>query len=287
MRLVILMAVSAAVFACWAPANAADDGVVIQTRELVLVRHGNNEACLIPAGGYGDFQVSEEAATLSLTGVDLGTGSQRVLGKGITRVCWEPSGGGTLVTFDFAQPPVSSLVNAVPGTEIRPGLPQVVAGFYFDEQPKESRPYPVLGSHHPGKAQPQNDPYGNYQLPKFKAPKYSDALVTLSVHNVDFRDVLWLMSEIGNVSIMLDPYWADEPTGSRRPPGAGADPGGGGGGNGGSGYRGGGDFIPAAPREGTGNLSLNFQDVPFDLALDLIVMSVGLVKVDIYPGDLS
>lgn len=288
MRLVSLAALAVAILAFWSPASAAHSGIVLETPKFVLVRHGNNEACLIPAAGYSAFEVGENSAKLNLTGVELGKGSKRVLGKGITRVSWEPAGSGTEVTFEFAQQPISTLVNAVSGSEIRPDLPQVVAGFYFEEEPQNSRPYPVLGSHHPGETGPREDPYGHYKLPKFKPAKYSDALVTLNVRNVDFRDVLWLMSEIGNVSIILDPYWADEPTGSRRPPGAGADPGGGsGGGDGGSGFRGGGDFIPAAPREGTGNLSLRFNDVPFDTALDLIIMSVGLVKVDIYPGDLS
>ncbi len=170
---------------------------------------------------------------------------------------------------------------------MRPGVPQVVAGFYFNPAEAQSRPYPVLGSRKPGSSSAASDPHGGYELPELPESKYSDALVNLSVRNTDFRDVLWLMSEIGNVSIVLDPYWADEPTGSRREVGGGVDPGGGGGSEGGPGYRPAGQFNPAAPREGTGNLSLNFKDVPFDLALDLVIMSVGLVKVDIYPGDLG
>jgi hypothetical protein len=158
----------------------------------------------------------------------------------------------------------------------------VIVGFTFEDG-ADGHGYPVVGTQRPRHAEDE-DVYGSYQLPKFPKVRYSDALVTLRVRNVDFRDVLWLMSEIGGVSIVLDPYWADEPTGSRRPPGGGADPGAGGGGESGPGFRGAGDYIPAAPREGTGLLSLNFEDVPFDLALDLIIMSVGLVKVDIWPG---
>jgi hypothetical protein len=106
----------------------------------------------------------------------------------------------------------------------------------------------------------------------------------LKVRNVDFRDVLWLMSDIGGITIVLDPYWDDEPTGSRRQVGGGASGDGGGGAGGGGGFGTGGSPPPFAPREGTGRLTLNFQEVPFDQALDLILMTVGLVKVDIYPN---
>ena len=82
---------------------------------------------------------------------------------------------------------------------------------------------------------------------------------------------------------MLDPYWDQEPTGSRRPVGGGAGGDGGGGSGGGPGYRPGGVFLPSFPSSGGGDLSLNFYEVPFDTALDLILMSVGLVKVDIWP----
>ena len=121
---------------------------------------------------------------------------------------------------------------------------------------------------------------GNYELPEMAPVKYSDALVTLNVNGVDFRDVLWFLSEVGNVSIMLDPYWADEPTGNGRPVGAGADPAPGGGGDE-PGFRGAGGFVPGMMREGTGNLSLNFENVPFDRALELVVMAAGLVMVEI------
>ncbi len=138
---------------------------------------------------------------------------------------------------------------------------------------------------------------GRYQLPPFPYKyKYSDALVSLSLVNTDFRDVLMLLSEIGNVSIVLDPYWEDEPTGGRRRPGG---PGGlgGGGGDGGGGEGGGGDggggqsgfreasiFQARLPRSGTGNLTLNLENVPFDLALDLVLTAVNLEKIDVYPG---
>lgn len=265
----------------------ADYEIVVDRPELMVVRNGTNESLYIPGEGYSAVEYTDSGASFVLEGQALGSGSQRVTGSGISRISWEPAEDGTLVEVTCATAPASSIINAIPGTELRPGVPQVVAGFYFNPADTESKPYPVLGSRKPGGSATGPDPHGEYRLPKLPEARYSDALVNLSVRNTDFRDVLWLMSEIGNVSIVLDPYWADEPTGSRRQVGGGADPGTGGGGDGGSGFRPAGDFIPAAPREGTGNLSLNFKDVPFDLALDLVIMSVGLVKVDIYPGDLD
>jgi hypothetical protein len=268
----------------------ADYEVVVDRPELMIVRNGVDQSLYIPGEAYSEVEYGETGATFRLVGGPEGSGSQRVMGEGISRVSWQPAddGEGTLVEVQFTTAPASSIINAIPGSEMRPYMPQVVAGFYFNPAESPAKPYPVLGSRKPGGHASGPDPHGEYKLPRLPESRYSDALVNLSVRNVDFRDVLWLMSEIGNVSIVLDPYWADEPTGSRRTVGGGADPGAGGGsGDGGAGYRGAGDFVPAAPREGTGNLSLNFKDVPFDLALDLVIMSVGLVKVDIYPGDLD
>jgi len=265
-------------------AGIAGDGVIVQEPELVVQRQGNIETCALPGDGYRAFSVDDNSASFLVEERLLPAGHKRIAGHGIQRVSWEPVAGDTLVTVEFKAPPSFTLINAVDGTELRPTTPQVIAGFGFEPKAETGYSYPVLGSRKPGQ-HVEEDAHGAYKLPELPPVKYSDALVTLKVENVDFRDVLWLMSEIGNVSIMLDPYWADEPTGSTRPPGAGADPGSGsGGGDGGGGFRGAGDFIPFAPRTGTGRLSLNFIDVPFDTALELILMSVGLVKVDIYPG---
>jgi hypothetical protein len=253
----------------------------------VVVRLGLSETCAWPGSGYSSFVVEDDTASFVLAGQQLPAGHQRVLGRGITEVSWEPAADGTRVTIQFASVPTHSIINAVAGTEIRPYTPQVIAGFGFSAE-RQRGSYPVMGSKAP-RHTAEGDEHGRYKLPPFPSAKYSDALVTLRVENVDFRDVLWLMSEIGNVSIVLDPYWADEPTGMPRPVGGGAtgDGGGEGGGEGGGGFRGAGDFVPPVPRSGTGRLTLNFENVPFDTALELILMSVGLVKVDIYPGDLD
>jgi hypothetical protein len=268
---------------CAHTAIAAD--IVVDLPELVVTRSDTGETCALPGTGYGDVVIGEESATLTVTGYELPAGQKRVAGHGIRRVSWQPREGETAVTIEFAQPPTYSVVNAVAGTEHRQQTPQVIVGFGFDSTGGERRTSPVLGSRRPGEQVEEPDQHGDYEMPDFPPVRYSDALVTLRVENVDFRDVLWLMSEIGGVSIVLDPYWADEPTGGPRAPGGGADPDGGGGSGGGEpGFRPGGGFIPGIPRSGTGNLTLNFDNVPFDQALDLILMSVGLYKIDIHPG---
>lgn len=267
-------------------AVAAGD-IVVDLPELVVARHGGNQTCALPGTGYEGLVVGDESATLLVLGQELPAGQKRVAGQGIRRVSWQPREGATSVEIEFTQPPSYSIANAVEGTEYRQFTPQVVVGFGFDVSGSERKTSPVLGSHKPGEAPVEPDRYGSYELPDFPPVKYSDALVTLRVENADFRDVLWLMSEIGGVSIVLDPYWADEPTGGTRTPGGGADPGSGGAGDGDPGFRPGGAFIPTVPRSGTGRLTLSFDNVPFDTALELILMSVGLHKIDICPGSLG
>lgn len=256
----------------------AKEGVIHKSPELTVVRHGTNESCVFPGSSYSSFLIEGTEASFIIDNLELDAGSQNLRGGGITKVAWAPVEGGTLVNMEFADEPLSSLINFMPSTELMPGEPQVLVGFSFDANVFSKRGRAVLGSRKRG---PAVDEHGNYELPDFPDYNYSDALITLQVQMVDFRDVLWLMSSIGGVSIVLDPYWDQEPTGSRRPVGGGG--GGGSGGGGGFGFRPGGFDSPPIPREGTGDLSLSFYDVPFDTALDLILMTVGLVKVDIWP----
>jgi len=255
---------------------------LIDTPELVVEMTAANISCVMPGEDYAGFELTDDQATYRLLGYELPAHRERVARGGIAYVSWEPAEGETQVRIEFSTPPVSNMISAMPGTAERPQTPQVIAGFGIDPAAAARSTSPVLGSRRSGQ-EPQGDQHGTYELPEFPPVKYSDALVTLRVHNADFREVLWLMSEIGRVSIVLDPYWADEPTGGRRTPGGGADPGAGGGGSNGPGYRPG-NPPPTIPREGTGRLSLDFKDVPFDTALELILMSVDLYKVDIYPG---
>lgn len=185
------------------------------------------------------------------------------------------------VTVDFRRSPRSSLINIVPAGPEGAGTPQVLAGFSF--APERSAPARPLGGGRKQREADESAAPGEYKLPAMAPAHYSDALVTLKVHNGDFREILWMLSEIGQVSIVLDPYWWQEPTGSKRGVGGGVDGSGGAEGGRGPGFRPGDRFDPGGLSEGRGNLSLDFENVPFDLALDLVLQAVNLVKVDITP----
>jgi hypothetical protein len=253
--------------------------VIVKTSELTVTSSGTEQTCAFPGSAYDGLTLAEDglSAKLTLVGQRLKAGSKKVVGQGLSHVAWTPVGKDTAVELQFAAPPTSTLLNTVPGTPARPRTPQVLAGFIFGastELPAKGRS--VLGARTPGAGGVAAEP-GTYELPELPPAHYSDALVTLKVVNAEFTDVLFLLSQIGNVSIMLDPYYNDEPTGSDR------------GGLGGAG--GGGDSAPISPgqppaifpREGTGTVTLDFKDVPFDRALDLLLMTSGLVKADIYP----
>ncbi len=262
------------------------EGVLIRSQHFSLTRSAGIESVEFDGLACRDFKIEGRSATMIIDGEAVAAGSAEVpraegVRPGISDLAWEPVEGGTKVTLNFARSPRYSVTNAMPGTELRPNTPQVIAAFAFPQDAGD-KPGPNYAGQPPTSSVGRQDDPGSYTLPKFPPYKYSDALVTLRANNVDFREVLWLFSRIGDVDIMLDPYWQQEPTGTRRPPGGGVQAGGGGS-DSGSGFRGAGDFGPTGLTEGAGDLSFNFVDVPFDTALDLVIKSVGLVYVDIYP----
>jgi hypothetical protein len=279
--------ISAMVIALFATCTTAiatqTEGTLVDLPELTITKLNRNISLAMPATEYADFTIDGNTVTYTITGYDIPAGHKTIGGEFVKRVSWEPGAAGTLVTVECMAEPLYSAINAMPGTELKPDTPHVIAGLGF--APHESRSIGSGGLGAGTGSHREQSEAGDYELPEMRDYKYSDVLVSLNVRNVDFREVLWLLSDIGGVSIMLDPYWADEPTGSRRPVGGGADPGSGGGGEGGPGFRSGVEFNPLTPREGTGDLTLNFESVPFDLALELVVMSVGLEIVEINPND--
>ncbi len=98
----------------------------------------------------------------------------------------------------------------------------------------------------------------------------SDILVDLNaVGGLNLYGTLMLLSQISGVSIILDPYLADEPTGSRRKTKL-EQPGGSGDGAP-AGFRGAGEFAPIDLSGATNTVIGNFNQVPFDLALEIIL----------------
>jgi hypothetical protein len=121
--------------------------------------------------------------------------------------------------------------------------------------------------------------YGNYNLPEFPGAdrQLSDVRINLDASGgFNLYQFLMYLSQISGISIIIDPYWFDDPTGMRpwREP---LDPGLGGDNEGGPGFRPGNVFEPQLG--GAGTVVGNFDNMPFDQALDLVLGTHGLVKV--------
>ena len=110
---------------------------------------------------------------------------------------------------------------------------------------------------------------------RYLKSQLSDVLVDLNAaQGLNLYATLMLLSEISGVSIIIDPYIADEPTGSRRnrkiePPGSGNE-------SGGQGFREASRFDPSFLQGGTRTVLGNLSNVPFELALDIILESHDL-----------
>ena len=102
--------------------------------------------------------------------------------------------------------------------------------------------------------------------------KLSDVRVSLPAMNgMHVLDVLNYLSLISGISLIIDPYTFDEPFGGPRPPLVPEDPEGQ---ANGEGYRPADIFDPQLARPGT--VIGNFVNVPFDVALELILAVHGL-----------
>jgi hypothetical protein len=120
----------------------------------------------------------------------------------------------------------------------------------------------------------QRDPFDMRQNLK---NQLSDILVNLpATGGYNFYGVINLLSQMSGISIIIDPYLVDPPTGSRRPNLL-EEPGGGGGdGQGGPGFRDAGGFQAINLRGATNTVIGNFENVPFDTALQIILEAHNL-----------
>jgi hypothetical protein len=121
----------------------------------------------------------------------------------------------------------------------------------------------------------RDDPYAGFYYAETEPNRgsfLSDIRVTLPAMNgLDLYDVINYLSLISGISIIIDPYTFDEPTGMRRDP---LPPDSDGQGEAGPGFRPAGVFDPTFARPGT--VQGNFVNVPFDTALKLILETHGL-----------
>ncbi len=124
----------------------------------------------------------------------------------------------------------------------------------------------------------KNDQYGTYELPGFEGEDemLSDVRVNLNAAGgFSLYQFLMFLSSISGISIIIDPYWLSEPFGGNgRPP---QDPGFLPGDQGGAGFRPGNVFDPQLGA--TGSVRGNFDNVPFDEALDIVLSTHQLYKV--------
>jgi len=115
------------------------------------------------------------------------------------------------------------------------------------------------------------DPF-RYQ--QFK-DQLSDILVTLpATTGYNFYETIMLLSQMSGITIVIDPYLTDPPTGSLRnnllePPGGSE-------GEGGEGFRGAEEFQSMDLRGATNTVIGNFEQVPFDTALEIILEAHNL-----------
>jgi hypothetical protein len=127
--------------------------------------------------------------------------------------------------------------------------------------------YPRLDVDSPG------NPFGYQHL----KDQLSDVLVNLpATSGYNFYKTLMLLSRMAGISIIIDPYLVDEPTGSLRsnklePPGGGGD-----GEDGGLGFREAEQFDAMDLHGATNTVIGNFENVPFDLALKIILEAHNL-----------
>ncbi|MBN1966080.1 MAG: hypothetical protein JW910_15630, partial [Anaerolineae bacterium] len=123
-----------------------------------------------------------------------------------------------------------------------------------------------------------NDQYGTYELPGFEGEDemLSDVRVNLNAAGgFSLYQFLMFLSSISGISIIIDPYWLSEPFGGNgRPP---QDPGYLPGDQGGAGFRPGNVFDPQLGA--SGSVRGNFDNVPFDEALDIVLSTHQLKKV--------
>ncbi len=295
MRSILLTAIIAAALGLAATASFAARDVTKQTivpgKAVLVSRQGLD--CLYFAGTeYSDVEETKLKVRFRVEGLSVDETVRELLdGYWAQRIVITPAGSGAEVavsrslaggTFGLSEAPTS---DALPDRQnviliITQGTEEPLKGDGSSSTIATDEEYPRMevGG---GYAE------GDYRLPPFETKyKYSDVLVTLNVEGADFREILMFMSEISGVSIVLDPYWSDDPTGGRRrpggpgsgelppPPESATPPGE---------FREAGTFQATVPREGIGSLTMNMENVPFDLALDLILTAVNLEKIVIWP----
>lgn len=244
-------------------------------KDWVFTSEYGVEAVTFRSGGYSNLKKSLTEITFRLSGMHVESPQLHKLGGAVmSELLLKPDGEFTQATIKLSGIADGFSINAAGASRAFPNNSSVVAAITGLRKSRgggkaPDDEFPAMS------AAPQN--YGDYELPEFERKyRYSDALVTLHLRGASIEGVLAYMSLLGNISIILDPYWNKEPTGTGRPPVSGGGAGGGGGqgigtGGGAGGFSG----------FGEGLVTIDLDKVPFDFALDLLITSSGLTYFEI------
>jgi len=290
---IVLAALATVSMATPAAGKDAVRTTLVPGKAVMVTRNGLD--CFYFAGtGYRDLSATRLKVKVIVEGFKVAQPVRRLLdGYWAQRIEIVPCEDGSEVTVGRSLAGGTYAIATAPASDALGGKESVVLALTYGLESADALPAASsMRKMEPDPDYPRMDagrPYepGEYRLPAFETKyRFSDIRVNLNLNGADFREVLMFMSEISGVSIILDPYWSDEPTGGRRRPGG---PGGGqelpppasetppGQ------FREGDVFQASLPRQGIGTLTMNLENVPFDLALDLILTAVNLERIVIYP----
>ncbi len=191
--------------------------------------------------------------------------------------------GQSLVNWTDATPPGELLVSGTPAqiaTLLAEASPAQVAAqltlgqYWASSQPRVRARTQAGGAGADTRSRLRDDPYNGIYFTETMpgGGRLSDIRVTLNATGgLNLFDVLNYLSNISGISIVIDPYTFNEPTGQNRPP---LPPDGSGSGDGGPGFRSASEFDPGLQR--TGTVRGNFVNVPFDEVLSTILSTHNL-----------
>ena len=243
-----------------------------------------------------DLSVSDPGRALGLA-AELGLLDAR--GQGVITT----EGWGELAVSPVGQSLVNWSAEAPPGELLLCGTQAQIAKFLAEASPVQVATQPVFQQYW-ASAQPRqrarslaggagvdtrhqvrDDPYNGlfYASTMPGGGRLSDIRVTLNATSgLNLYDVLNYLSNISGISLIIDPYTFDEPTGSTRPPYVpdGSSPS-----DSGPGFRSASEFNPGLQRPGT--VRGNIVNMPFDEALRTILSTHNLEFVVVNEGQPS
>jgi hypothetical protein len=284
------------VFEVFAKAGLKQDASLITDPDKQLGLGGSAPSATAPAATQPATAPQVDLDKLGVTTVDLrqcdaspalSLAAKSGLLKINARASVATEGLGELIVRPAGQSLASWLAKTPPGVLYLAGKPDQIAAFMREAEPaklrslpsfeqywgksQSARPAPTVTSGRSAamRSRIKDDPFGGMYYADFLpgGSMLSDVRVSLPAMNgMNLYEVLNYLSEISGISLIIDPYAFDEPTGSTRPPKANeppaatAD---------GPGFRSAGVFDPQYPSGGS--VIGNFIDIPFDTALRLIL----------------